>query len=185
MHVHRLRVSLSRTLRILSASQRFLPAQEKGRQPALMPAAGMAGQVTHPRAGPAARADRSPRLRRRCEPPRGTLRPPSRRVGQAAQAYREGIRSALGVRTDPVWLKFPATLPSSKSRDLNPLADHPDTPYGPVCVPRPGKPARDFIARREHILGGGGETGKPASRSRILHLSPAMPMVTPLSSRSR
>jgi hypothetical protein len=81
-----------------------------------MPAAGMAGQVTYPEADPAARADRSPRLRRRCEPPRGTMRPPSRRAGRAAPAYREGSRSALRVRTDPVRWKFPATLPAAKSR---------------------------------------------------------------------
>lgn len=129
MHVHRLRVSLSRTLRILSESK-VSPRPGKGKAAGIDAGGGHGGVKSRTREPARRRGQTGVRasVAGASHPaaPRGTPRPPSQRAGQAAQAYREGIRSALEVRTDPVWLKFPL-LAKLEVPDLNPLAGHPDT----------------------------------------------------------
>jgi len=99
-----------------------------------MPTSGIARHGLSP-AGLAARAGRTPHLRRRCGPSSGTLRPPGGGPAGPRRASPGRIGSALAVHTDPVWLKF---LPLCHPRSPAPqrAVCRPGIPYGPVCVPR-------------------------------------------------
>ena len=179
MHVHHGRVSLSRTLRFLSASERFSQSREIGKTAGIDAGRGH-GPRCHAPAGLTVRAAGSPRLRRRCGPPWSTLRPPANGPADPREPCRgRGTGSVLGVRTEPAWLKFP------------PLC-HPRSPGISTRPWRPCRPLwsgmRSASANRVGIYRTPrtyprwpSRTGTPASRSRLLHLSSPVPMATPLS----
>src|SRR5689334_10412564 len=70
-----------------------------------MPTSGIARHGLSP-AGLAARAGRTPHLRRRCGPSSGTLRPPGGGPAGPRRASGGRIGFALAVHTDLVCLKF-------------------------------------------------------------------------------
>ena len=134
-------------LRFLSAPERF-SAWEKRRRSALMPTAGIARHVTH-LAALAGRPDQSPRLRPRCGPPCG---PPADGPAATRAAPGRDLICFMGAHRSGRF-EGSGTWSSVKSRGLG---TPPTVPLLHMVSMRstPGKPGRDFIAYREHILDG-------------------------------
>jgi hypothetical protein len=112
-------------------------------------------------------------LRRRYGPRRGGWPAPGGGSAVPGRPHREGFRSALAVRTDPVWLRFhPLSHRKRQTAGAGTPAGWPAPrfPRAPVCVPRQTSRVT-ILSHTENISLGCRENGKPASRSHLLRLS--------------